>query len=114
MKTLGRTLIILAVLALAMGIAYMIVHSHSSSTPPGFAPGNERFSRLNGAPPAFPEGERPEFPGEGREYRDGRGGGGWVFGAIKNIAIIGIIVALIVVPKSWIQKRKKTAQIAIG
>ena len=112
MKILGRILIILAVLALVMGITYVIVNARGSSTPPGVGPGNEGFSRLNGAPLAFPEGERPEFPGGGREFRGERGGGGWLFGTLKNTAIIGMIVMLIVVPKSWIQKRKRAAQIA--
>ena len=112
MKILGRILIILAVFALVMGITYVIVNARSSSAPPGFGPGNEGFSRLNGAPPAFPEEERPEFPGGGREFRGERGGGEWLFGTLKNIAIIGIIVVLIVLPKSWIQKRKRAAQIA--
>ena len=114
MKIVGRILIILAVLALVMGITYVIVNTRGSSAP-GFEPGNERFSASNGAPPGFPEGGRPEFPGGGRnEFRGERGGGGWLLEALKNIAIIGIIVALIVVPKSWIQKRKKETQIPAG
>ena len=102
MKIVGRILIILAVFALFMGITYVIVNTRGSSAP-GFEPGNERFSASNGAPPGFLEGERPEFPG-----------GGWLLEALKNIAIIGIIVALIVVPKSWMQKRKKETQIPAG
>lgn len=117
MKTLGRILIILAVFALVMGITYGIVNARSSSNsgvPPRFEQANERFAQPNGALPGSPNGERSELPGGGREFRGVRGGGGWLFGALKNIAIIGIIVALIVVPKSWIQKRKRSAQIATG
>ena len=62
MKIVGRILIILAVLALVMGITYVIVNTRGSSAP-GFEPGNERFSASNGAPPGFPKGGRPEFPG---------------------------------------------------
>jgi hypothetical protein len=117
MKIVGRILIILAVLALVMGITYVIVNTRGSSAP-GFEPGNERFSASNGAPPGFPEGGRPEFPGGGRNEfrgeRGERGGGGWLLEALKNIAIIGIIVALIVVPKSWMQKRKKATQTPAG
>jgi len=106
MKIVGRILIILAVFALVMGITYLIVNTRGSSAP-GFEPGNERFSASNGAPLGFPGGGRNEFRGE-------RGGGGWLLEALKNIAIIGIIVALIVVPKSWMQKRKKATQIPAG
>ena len=114
MKIVGRILIILAVFALVMGITYVIVNTRGTSVP-GFELGNERFSASNGAPPGFPEGGRPEFPGGGRnEFRGERGGGGWLLEALKNIAIIGIIVALIVVPKSWMQKRKKATQIPAG
>jgi hypothetical protein len=103
MKIIGRILIILAVFALVMGITYGIVSSRSSAAP-AFGPGNERFS--NGTRPAFPEG------GGGREFHGGRGGAGWLLETLKNIAILGIIVALIVVPKSWIQKRKRAAQVS--
>ena len=109
MKTIGRILIILAVFALVMGITFVIVKDSSSSSL-GVTP---RFEQANGrfAPP---DGERPAFPGGGQDFRGEGEGGGWLFEALRNIAIIGIIVALIVVPKSWIQKRKRTAQIAAG
>jgi hypothetical protein len=114
MKIVGRILLILVVFVLVMGITYVIVNARSSSSsgvPPRFEQANGRFAPPDGAPPGFENGERPDFPGGGREFRGERGSGGWLFGALKNIAIIGIIVALIVVPKSWIQKRKKAAQI---
>jgi hypothetical protein len=113
MKIVVRILIILAVFALVMGVTYGIVNARSSSAP--FGPGNERFSRSDGAPLAFPGGQRPEFPGRERgEFHGERGGGGWFMGTLKNIVIIGFIVALIVVPKAWIQKRRRTVQIAAG
>lgn len=117
MKIVGRVLIILAVFALLMGITYVIVNTRSSSNvgvPPRFGQANGRFAPPDGAPPGFENGERTGFPGGGREFRGERGGGGWLFGSIRNIAIIGIIVALIVLPKSWIQKRKRAAQTAAG
>jgi hypothetical protein len=117
MKIIGRILIILAVFALVMGITYGIVNARSSSgsgITPRFEPGNGRFAPPDGTPPGFQNGERPEFPGRGREFRGERGGSGWLFEALKNIAIIGIIVALIVIPKSWIQKRKRAANTAAG
>jgi hypothetical protein len=117
MKTVGRILLILAVFALVMGVTYVIVNARSSSTsgiPSGFEQANGRLAPPDGAPPGFQNGERPEFPGGGREFRGERGGGGWLFGAFKNIAIIGMIVTLIVVPKTWIRKRRRAAQAAAG
>jgi hypothetical protein len=117
MKTVGRILIILTVFALVMGITYVIVNARSSSNsgiPPRFGQENRRLASPDGAPPKFPNGERPEFPGGGREFSGERGGSEWLFGSLKNLAIIGMIVALIVLPKSWIQKRKRAAQIAAG
>ncbi len=116
MKTLGRILIVLAVFALVMGITYGIVNARSSSNsgvPSRFEQANERFAPPNGTLPGSPNGERSEFPGGGREFR-GERGGGWLFGILKNLVIIGIIVALIALPKSWRQKRKKAVQIAAG
>jgi len=118
MKTLGHILIILAVFALVMGITYVVV-SRGNSSASGIIPrsgsGNEQFSSTPGATPGFANGQSLQFPGRDRnEFHGGRGGGGLLFGAIKNIAIIGIIVAVIVLPKSWMQKRKRTAQAAVG
>jgi hypothetical protein len=107
MKIPGRILIILAVFVLVMGITYGVVNARNSSgqeTPSRLEPGNGRFTP--------PDGAGPEFPGGGRNEFHGERGGGWLFGAIKNIAVIGIIVALIVLPKSWMQKRRRTTQIA--
>ncbi len=114
MRILGRILIILAVFGLVMAITYGIVNSRSSSVP-GFGQGNERFSPPNGAQSGFPAGGRPDFPGRDRnEFRGGRGGARWLFETLKNIVILGIIVALIFVPKSWIQKRRRSAQLTAG
>lgn len=117
MKTLGRILIILAVFALVMGITYVVVNARSTSSPgvpPGFEQANGRDAPPDGLPQGFENGERPEFPGEGREFHGDRGGSEWLFEALRNIAIIAIIVALVEIPKSWIQNRKRTAQIAAG
>jgi len=104
MRTLGRILIILFVFALVMGMTYTIVNASSSNSP------------ING--PSFErgEGERPEFPGGGRpdEFRgDGEGHGfdfglGMILGAIKNTGIVGVIVALIVIPKNRREKKKRS------
>ncbi len=111
MKTLGRVLIILAIFALVMGITYVVVNagtSSSSSTVPQF----DRPFPANGDRPTLPDGQRPEFPGGERNEFRGERGGGWMFGAIKNVGVVAIVVALIVLPKGWLQKRKRAAQIA--
>jgi hypothetical protein len=108
MKTLGRILIILSVFALVMGITYVAVNAataNSSSAAPQFNQGDR---------PQFAHGQRPEFPGgEPNEFR-GAPGAGWMFGAIKNIAVVSIIVLLIVLPKGWLQKRRRTVQATGG
>jgi hypothetical protein len=118
MKMIGRILIILAVFALIMGITYVVINSRRPSGSgfiQVFEPGNRQFAPPDGAAPGVQNGERPEFPGGGRnEFRGERGGGGWLFGALRNIAIIGLIVALVVIPKAWTQKRRRAAQSASG
>ena len=108
MRTLGRILIILFVFALVMGVTYTIVNAGSPSSPtnsPSFGRG---------------EGERPEFPGGGRpdgsrDDEEGRGFGiglGMLLGAIRNSAIIGVIVVAVVKFKDRMRKKKQDAQVA--
>ena len=104
MKMIGRILIILAVFAMVMGITYGIVPSRSPSSSAftqRLGPGNGQLASPDGAAPGFPNNGRAEFPAGARnEFRAERGGGGWLFGTLKNVAIIGILVTLVVVPKS--------------
>ncbi len=93
MKTIGRIVIILCVFALVIGLTYVIVSAGSSST--GAA--TSAFERGGGFP--RPDGARREFRGEG--------GGGWMFGMIKNVGIVAILVALVTVPKNFMQKRRR-------
>src|SRR5690349_10501122 len=100
MKTLGRALLILAVFALIMGITYTVVTAGTSSNnAPQFQSGDGAFA------PNFAGTQRPEFHGE-------RGGGGLMFGMIKNTLIVAIVVVFVVVPKGCLQKRRRTAQVA--
>jgi hypothetical protein len=97
MKTFGRIIIILTAFAIVMGLAYMAVKASSSAIvrgAPTFERGGEGFPRSNG--------ETREFRGEGGER-----GGGWIFGLIKNIGIVAVIVALIAGPKSLREKKKR-------
>lgn len=98
MKTLGRILIIVLALSVVMGAIYVAVNAATSS--------------VQAQNPRFDRGERTEFPGGERERgeRFERGGYRLIFGAIKNIVVIGIIVAAIVVPKGWLQRRKRSPQ----
>lgn len=90
MKTLGRIIVILCAFALVMGLTYMVVNAGSSSAVTA-APAFERDR--GGAP----DGARPEF----HEERSG----GWMFGVIKNVGILAVVVALVTVPKNiWRRK----------
>ena len=107
MKTLGRAFLIVAVFALIMGITYAVVTAGTSS--------NNAPQFIQGGPgqPTFANGQRPEFPGgERNEFHGERGSGGLMFGMIKNIFVVGIVVALVVLPKGWLQRKNRTAQAA--
>ena len=106
MKTLGRALLILAVFALMMGITYVSVTAGTSGS------NLTQFQRGDGQP-NLANGQRPEFPGGERNEDHGeRGVGGLMFGMIKNTLVIAIVVMLIVLPKGWLQRKKRTAQAA--
>ena len=101
MKTLGRIFIILVAFVIVMGISYVVVNAEGTSS--------------DGAP-QFAKGERPEFPGgNGEVRREGgeRGGGGWMFGLIKNMGIIAIVTVLIALPRSWMRNRKRAVPAAV-
>ncbi len=118
MKTLGRILLILAAFAIAMGITYFAVNTGSSSAStngPAFERGNERSFRPDGGQPQFFNGQRPEFDGGRRSEFGGAGAPlGWIFGMLKNVGIIAVIVALIVVPKGIWRKRIRTISANAG
>jgi len=112
MKTLARILVIVTAFAIVMSAVYFAVNAGgaSSSNPRGFERG-DGFSP-DGPRPEFrgegfpPGGERPEFRGEGR-------GGGWIFGLIKNVGILAVIVTLIVLPKNLLQRKRQPAPVRI-
>jgi hypothetical protein len=106
MKTLGRILIILAVTALVTGALYLIVNAGGTGTASTFPQRGERFASAR----TFEAGARPEFEG-GRPER-GERGGGWVFGLIKNVGVIALLVAILVLPKE-LAKRKRLAAVKV-
>jgi hypothetical protein len=100
MKTLGRVLIILIAFAIVMGMTYFAVNAGGSSTTTTsvFENGSANFA---------PIGARPELRSENS------GGADWMFGLLKNIIVVGIIVAIIVFPKNLTQQRRRAVSIRI-
>jgi hypothetical protein len=82
-----------------MGLTYVVVNAGSSSV----GTTAHAFERDRGFPP---DGARPESHGDR--------GGGWMFGMIRNIGIIAVIVALVVIPKSIRQKRTQQISASMG
>jgi hypothetical protein len=110
MKTLGRILIILVAAAIVTGAMVALVNATGSSAATSFdRPGGAEF-RPQGERPqgGFPEGDFPEGmrPERGREL----GGVGWMPGTLKNVGVIALLVAVIVIPKSLFKRKKADPQ----
>jgi hypothetical protein len=108
MKTLGRALVICFVFTLFAGAMILAVNA-SGMNAPDF--------RSNGlAQPEFrpPGGEvagNLPFPRGGeREGRSEGGGSRLMFGMIKNVVVIAVLVTAVVWPKSAAKKKKRTPQ----
>jgi len=96
MKTFLRVLMILAAFACVMGLAYLVVNLNSSSNPTTASAFENRSVEF------AQNGTRPEFD------REGAGGGGaWIFGLIKNIVVVAVIVVSIVLPKNLLLSRRR-------
>jgi hypothetical protein len=105
MKTIGRILIILVVFSMVTGLIVTAVNASGKNAPD-----------FDGVPQFRPGGEGGEFSPEGVENRPERGGGDnglprWLFGAVKNVAVIGFLVTVIVWPKSIAKNKKKSAAV---
>ncbi len=94
MKTFGRILILLAVFAIVMGATYAVVHAGGTSSS-----GMPQFE--NGTRPPLPDGNMQ------RRFDDGERGGGWMFGLIKNVGIVAVVVTVIALPKTMKRNRKR-------
>jgi hypothetical protein len=108
MKTIGRIIIILTVFFALSGLMVVAVNASGSNAPDFGGPLPQ--IRQGGDSGQFrPEtGTRPEG-GQNRPERGERGGGGsrWMFGLIKNIGVMAILVTIIVWSKSAAKKRKR-------
>jgi hypothetical protein len=105
MKTFGRILIIVVAFALVMGLTYFAVSAGSNnSNAPAFDRPQFQGDGFNA------NGSRPEFRGEG----DRGGSGGWIFGMVKNIGIVSVIVAMIILPKNFLQQKRQAATVRIN
>ncbi len=99
MKTLGRIFIILMVTALITAALYTMVNANGTGTPSDFPQRGEQFQ---------PGGSRPDFEA-GRAERDEMRGG-WMFGLTKNLGVVSLLVAIMILPKS-LGKRKRLAAV---
>jgi hypothetical protein len=96
MKIIGRILIIMAVFSIFAGLMITVLNTSGANGPdfndaPRFQPNNNGF--------------RPE----GGENQFGRGEGEWLFGLLKNLIVLAVLVTAIVWPKSITRKRKRMA-----
>ena len=110
MKTLGRIFIILFAFIFLSGLMVVAVNV-AGINQPNF--GNDG-SRTEFRPQGGEEGGLPFRPEGGHEEgerseRGGRGGFGWIFGAVKNVGVISVLVVLIAWPRSLSKKKKKAS-----
>ena len=118
MKTLGRIIIILSAFLIIGGLMVVTVNASGNNAafsreggrtefrPQGGEQGQFQFPPDGNRPPSFREG------GEGREHGGPAGGGRWMFGLLKNLGVLTILVVAIVLPKSIIRKKKKATAVA--
>ncbi len=112
MKTIGRILIILAVFLAVSGLMVVAVNASGANAPDfdgdaQFRPGGENGTRPEG------NGVMPEGGQNRPERHEGGPGGGprWMFGLIKNMGVMAVVVVLIAWPRSAAKKKKKQAGI---
>lgn len=106
MKTLFRILVILTVFVALSGAMIMAVNASGANAPD-----------FDGEPRFRPDGGEEFRPPEGGEFRpergdgdrDGRSAPRWMFGLIKNVGVIAVLVTAIAWPRSLAKKRKKQA-----
>lgn len=108
MKMIGRIFIILAVFLALSGLMVVAVNASGTNTP-NFG-GDAKFRPGDDGVRSQGDGVRPEGDQNRTErHEDGPGGRGsrWMFGLVKNVGVMAVIVALIAWPRSAAKKRKK-------
>ena len=103
MKTLRRILIILAVFSILAGLMVTVVNASGANAPD-----------FDAVPQFRPEGNGGGLRPEGDENRPERGEGGfggsrWIFGLIKNVGVMAVLVTAVVWPKNIAKKNKRKA-----
>jgi hypothetical protein len=113
MKTIGRILLILAVFSVLSGLMVAAVNANEQqSTAPSDFDGVPSQFRTDGDEDT--DGIRPGG-GEFRSERGGRGdigGSRWIFGLLKNVGVMALLVTVIALPRSL--AKKKRIQLAVN
>jgi len=104
MKIISRILIILLAASVVIGATWALTHNNNQNAQ--FGPGDATFRPDNNfRGDGFVPGQRPEGSREGGFDR-GRGGGFLPFGWIKNIVLISVIVAVVLLVEFFIDRRR--------
>lgn len=102
MKTLGRIFILSFVFVLLSGLMIMAVNA-SGMNAPDF--GRDRAGQTEFRPPQGDEENGGPFRPEGE--RGGFGSSRWIFGMVKNVGVIAVLVTAIVWPKSILRRKRR-------
>jgi hypothetical protein len=113
MKIIGRVLIILAVFSALSGLMVLAVNASGTNSPDFTgAPQQFRPEGDGGGDFVRPEGNAPNFEGrQDRPERGERGGSRWMFGLVKNMGVMAVLVTLIALPKNIAKKKRKQAAV---
>jgi len=104
MKIIGRILIILLAASVVVGATWALTHNNNQNIQ--FGPGNATFRPDNNFQgEGFAPGQRPDGGRDGGFDR-GRRGGFLLFGWIRNIVLIFVIVAVVLLIEFIIDRRR--------
>jgi hypothetical protein len=114
MKIVGRILVILVVFSALAGLMVLAVNaSGASAAPSSFDSARPQFRSDGDANGPRPEGGFNPESGQGRPERGERGfpegGSRWMFGLVKNVGIMTILVLLIALPRNIAKKKRRQA-----
>ena len=104
MKIIGRILILLLAASIVVGATWALTRNNNQNAQ--FAPGDAMFRPdTNSKSEGFVPGQRPEGRREGGFDR-GRRSGFPLFGWIRNIVLISVIVAVVLLIEFIIDRRR--------